>query len=65
MQLTSEEAFLVMYHYLREYWARFESARVADVLSDIQPARGGQTADPAAWEDWTRSVEEVRRQQGP
>lgn len=48
-----------MFEFLRGYWSEFKTANLADVLGDLQPARGGQSSDPAAWTDWLRSVKEV------
>jgi hypothetical protein len=59
--LSEREAFDAMRHYLQAYWERFNEARVSDVLSDSQPAflADTVTADPAAWEDWTKAVQKV------
>jgi hypothetical protein len=57
--LTAEDAFAVMFEFLKSYWSEFKTANVADVLGDVQPAYGGQSSDPAAWEDWMKCVRRV------
>jgi predicted secreted protein len=59
--LSEKQAFDSMYRFLESYWKRFADARLSDVLGDIQPAflADTVTADPAAWEDWRKAVEEV------
>lgn len=58
-QLTREQAFQAMFYYLSDYWRRAQDARVADVLSDLQPAEAGVSSDPAAWQDWMNAVQRV------
>jgi hypothetical protein len=58
--LTVEDAFAAMFEFLNSYWREFKTANVADVLGDMQPAYGGESSDPAAWEQWLRAVERVR-----
>jgi hypothetical protein len=60
--LTAEEGFAAMYAFLNMYWNEFKTANLADVLGDLQPARGGLSSDPAAWTDWLKSVEAVLAQ---
>lgn len=61
ISLSEREAFDAMRNYLQSYWERFREARIADVLGDTQPAflADTVTADPAAWEDWTKAVRKV------
>lgn len=58
-RLTAEQAFQAMFRFLESYWREFETAALSDVLSDIQPARDGVSADPAEWDRWGRCVREV------
>jgi hypothetical protein len=57
--LTAEEGFAAMFGFLEAYWNEFKTANLADVLSDLQPAVGSQSSDPAAWANWLKSVEAV------
>jgi hypothetical protein len=61
LALSEREAFDAMRNFLQAYWERFNEARLSDVLSDTQPAflADTVTADPAAWEDWTKAVQKV------
>lgn len=61
--LSPEQAFWAMFVFLRDYWYRLgETVELRSVLSDIQLLSGnGRPADPAAWEDWLRAIEAVRR----
>jgi hypothetical protein len=58
--LTAEDAFAVAFEFLSEYWRELSDATVGDVLSEMNPAYGGRTSDPAAWHDWLRAIERVR-----
>ncbi len=62
--LKAEDAFAAMFEFLNAYWREFETATVADVLSDMQPAYGGESLDPAAWHDWLRALDVVRERSG-
>jgi hypothetical protein len=55
--LTTEQGFRAMFIFLDSYWSEFKTATLGDVLSDLQPADGGQSSDPAMWQDWLRAVE--------
>jgi hypothetical protein len=49
-----------MFEFLKVYWSEFKTASVSDVLSDMNPAYGGKSSDPAAWAAWLQAVETVR-----
>lgn len=59
--LSQRQAFDAMRRYLQAYWERSNQSLVSDVLSDTQPAflADTVTADPAAWEDWLKAVQEA------
>lgn len=57
--LTAEQGFAAMFAYLNSYWEEFKTANLVDVLGDMNPAQGGRSADPAAWEDWLAAVRKV------
>ena len=58
-RLTAEQAYEAMLRFLDSYWREFESATLADVLGDTQPAFGRKSADPAEWDRWETCVREV------
>lgn len=62
--LTAEDAFATAFEFLSGYWRELPSATVGDVLSEMNPAYGGRSSDPAAWHDWLRAIEAVRAREG-
>lgn len=54
--LTSNQAFRAMVIFLEGYYERTNSDDVGSLLSDLQLLEDGGTADPAASEDWKKSV---------
>jgi hypothetical protein len=58
-RLTTEQAFEAMFRFLGSYWREFNTATLSDVLGDIQPAFGRESADPAEWHRWRACVREV------
>lgn len=59
--LLLEDALAVMFEFLQIYWKEAPTALIADVLSEVAPAYGGHTSDPAVWGDWQRAATAVRR----
>ena len=59
--LTDRQAFDAMVLFLNRYYDETKDGGVARLLSDLQTGlfADGGTADPAAWEDWERSVSKV------
>ena len=56
--LSPEQAFRAMSVFLHDYYQRTQGqAAVGDVLGDIQLGGSGETADPAAWDDWLSVIE--------
>jgi hypothetical protein len=58
--LSSEQGFAAMFEFLKVYRSELQTASVSDVLSDINPAYGGKSSDPAAWAAWLQAVETAR-----
>ena len=56
--LTTEQAFQAMRLFLQDYRSRVQSEDLDRLLSDIgqAPFADGGPADPAAWDDWLKSV---------
>jgi hypothetical protein len=50
-----------MVHFLNRYYEETKDDGIGRLLSDLQTGlfADGGTADPAAWEDWERSVSRV------
>ena len=63
-RISVEQGFAAMFEFLRNYRKEMNTANVADVLGDVQPAYGGKSSDPAAWADWIRAVEKVQAEGG-
>lgn len=57
--LTRLEAFNAMTNFLDLYYHATNSDNIAVLLSGMQIHPDGKTWDPAAWEDWMESVDEV------
>ncbi len=58
-KLTIEQAFQAMVLFLESFYERTEADEVGALLGDLQILEDGITADPAAWNDWLKSVEAV------
>lgn len=63
MSITEREAFLAMSTFLREFYSRSDRS-IAELIVDIGLESDGSTFDHAAWFDWTRCVQMVRRSGG-
>ena len=58
--LTPEQGFHAMFLFLDQYDREMSGkANVRDVLSELHPAVGGKSSDPAAWTDWLRVVNQA------
>jgi hypothetical protein len=59
LTLTVGEAFLAMSDFI---WRYAESAGddLITLLGDTELLADGQPTDPAAWEDWVRSVQRIK-----
>jgi len=58
-KLTGKQAFQAMVLFLEGFYERTESDDIGALLGDLQILEDGNTADPAAWEDWLGSVEQA------
>lgn len=58
-QLTIKQAFQVMVSFLENFYERTGADDIGILLGDLQILEDGVTADPAAWEDWLESVDNV------
>lgn len=61
-KLTELEAFIAMRNYLEAYYERTSSDDIACILSDTQFFSEGETADPAAWQDWIDAVNKTLKE---
>ena len=57
--LTVLQAFNAMRKFLEKYYNETSSDDVGSLLGELQFLDDGETADPAAWIDWTECVKEV------
>ena len=62
-QLTDLQAFNAMRLFLEGYYNRTHSDDVGSLLGDLQLFPEGGTFDPAAWEDWMDSINEVLKEE--
>lgn len=58
--LTSRQAYLVMFEFLRQYYQRGESDEIGNLLSNLSLLANGSSADPAQWGDWEIALSRVR-----
>ena len=61
MTLTIKEAYLAMFYYLDDYYSKMPSDDLGNLLSDMALLPDGDPANPAAWEDWKKAVEKIKR----
>lgn len=61
MELSIQEAFKSMVLYLEKYYERTGSNDVGGLLSDMILLDDGTTADPAAWNDWMKCVDKIKK----
>ncbi len=59
--LSVREAYLAMYTYLESLYEQTGSDPLGGLLGGMSFIADGETADPAAWADWLRAVDKVRR----
>jgi hypothetical protein len=57
-EITERQAFDAMALFLNEYFKR-AGDDLTTLLADIEFEPDGDTVDPAAWDDWTRCVEQI------
>ena len=59
--LNSEQAYLAMFEFIREYWERVSRpAEIGDLLGRMRYTPGTGTADPEMWKRWLAAVEKVQ-----
>ena len=56
-QLTSHQAFLAMYSFLRGHYQRTRAVDVSALLSSMSLLPDGRPADPAVQGDWEAAVQ--------
>jgi hypothetical protein len=61
-KLTELQAFNAMFKFLEGYYERTKSDDIGSLLGDLQLFPDGGTFDPAAWDDWIESVEEILKE---
>lgn len=63
MRLTIKEAFESMVVFLEGFYERTGSDDVGGLLGGMIILDDGNTADPAAWNDWLSSIEKIKEKQ--
>jgi len=63
MTLTEKQAFQAMVLFLEYFYHRTNSDDIGGLLSDLLMSEEGITADPAAWEDWQNSIQQILKTQ--
>jgi hypothetical protein len=58
--VTDKEAFLAMFAFLEDYYARTKSDDVGALLGSLSLLPDGDTADPASWQDWQRALQKAK-----
>lgn len=58
-RLTTQQAFEAMVLFLEGFYERTQSDDVGGLLGDLILLEDGETADPAAWDDWMKCVRRV------
>jgi len=58
-KLSIFQTFKAMTKFLEAFYERTSSDDVGSLLSEMEILEDGNTADPAAWHDWIRSIEIV------
>lgn len=58
-RLTDKQAFQAMVLFLEGFYERTKSDDVGGLLGDLIILKDGNTADPAAWDDWMKCVDKV------
>ena len=57
--ITKIQAFNAMCKFLEMYYERTLSDDVGSLLGDLNMATEGETADPAAWDDWNQALKDI------
>jgi hypothetical protein len=57
--LTFADAFTAMRIFLERHFKRTGSEDIGSLLGDLQISEDGKPFDPAAWDEWLKSVEEA------
>jgi hypothetical protein len=56
MKLTSLETYNAMTQFLVSYYEKTKSGYIGSLLGDLQFLSDKQTADPAAWDTWLKTI---------
>jgi hypothetical protein len=59
MMLTEKQAYAAMAMFLRQYFERGQSEEIALILHHMMILEDGEPYDPAYWDDWLKSVQQV------
>lgn len=54
-----QQSYRAMQLFLRRHWERTCSEDIAALVGDLSSLPDGQSADPAAWSDWVKAIEDA------
>jgi hypothetical protein len=57
IEMTEQQAYAAVFHFLEEFWKRTKSDDVGMLLSSMSILQDGQPADAAITADWQEAVE--------
>ncbi len=58
-KISLEQAYLAMYAFLENHYARTNSNDIGGLLGDLSLLSDGNSADPAARTDWDEAVQKA------
>lgn len=61
-RITKIQAFNAMRKFLEMYYERTLSDDVGSLLGDLNMITEGETADPAAWDDWNQALRDILKE---
>ena len=57
--MSVNEAYLAMFSFLEDYYARTKSDEIGSMLSSMCLMHDGQPMDIAYWDEWEKAVEKA------
>ena len=57
--LTSKDAYLAMYSFLKDHYQRTKSDEIGSLLSSMSLMRDGLPMDQACWSEWEQAIEKA------
>lgn len=60
MAYSELEAYSAMFYFLVDYYERTKADDIGALLGGLRILEDGLPADPAAWEDWMKSLSKAK-----